>query len=120
MPHLIVEFSAGLFSPESQEETLFELNTALVGSGAIQKESDLRSRMIRLDVTRVGTEAGLRGFIYAQLRILPGRTPAMRAELSQRIAEVIRARCARPAGMAVQLSVEVVEMERESYAKEVL
>lgn len=120
MPHLIVEYTPGLFAVDSLDDTLLELNAAVIGSGSLQKESDLKSRMIRLDATRVGTESGLRGFVYAQLRVLPGRTPAMRAELSQRIAEVIRIRCARPAGMTVQLSVEVVEMERDSYVKEVL
>lgn len=120
MPHLIIEYSPGLFAPDSLQDTLLELNTAVIGSGSIQKESDLKSRMVLLDATRVGTDAASRGFVYAQLRVLPGRTPAMRAELSQRIAGVIRARCARPVGMTVQLSVEVVEMERESYVKEVL
>ncbi|WP_050478171.1 5-carboxymethyl-2-hydroxymuconate Delta-isomerase [Herbaspirillum rhizosphaerae] len=120
MPHLIVDYSPGLFAPDSVAQTLLELNAAVIGSGSIQKESDLKSRMIPLEATRVGTEAGARGFVYAQLRVLPGRTPAMRAELSQRIAGVIRARCARPVGMSVQLSVEVIEMERESYVKEVL
>jgi 5-carboxymethyl-2-hydroxymuconate isomerase len=120
MPHLTVEYTPGLFAADDLQQTLLELNAAVIGSGSLQKELDLKSRMIALDATRVGTEAGLRGFVYAQLRVLPGRTPAMRADLSERIAQVIRARCARPAGMTVQLSVEVVEMERESYVKEVL
>lgn len=120
MPHLIVEYSPELFSSGDLEQTLSELNAAVIGSGSIRQESDLKSRMIQLSATRIGTEEGKRGFVYAQLRVLPGRTPAIRAELSQRIAGVIRARCARPVGMTVQLSVEVVEMERESYVKEVL
>ncbi|WP_394781789.1 5-carboxymethyl-2-hydroxymuconate Delta-isomerase [Undibacterium sp.] len=120
MPHLIIEYSYGLFADGDVDATLQELNVALIASGSIHKESDLRSRMRQLDAIRVGTEPGERGFIYAQLRMLPGRTAAMRAELSQRIAEVIFRRAARPKGMMVQMSVEVVEMERESYVKEVL
>ncbi len=42
----------------------------------------------------------------------------MRSELAQRIAAVLRQRCRRPAGMALQLSVEIVEMDHASYVKE--
>ncbi len=120
MPHLRIEYSPGLFEDGDLAETLKDLNLTLVASGAIKVESDLKSRIVPLETIRVGTNPGPRGFLYAQLRVLPGRTPEMRAALSERIAAVLKGRCRRPAGMMVQLSVEIVEMERESYVKEVL
>ncbi|TDV25535.1 5-carboxymethyl-2-hydroxymuconate isomerase [Paraburkholderia caballeronis] len=120
MPHLIIEYSPGLFQPDELAPTLAEANAALVASGAIQKEADLKSRMIALDTIRVGTEDALRGFVYAQLRVLPGRSEETRAAMTACVADVLRKRCGRPPGMQVQLSVEIVEMERASYVKEVL
>jgi len=120
MPHLTIQYSSGLFEADDLAPTLTEVNAALVDSGAIRDEKDLKSRMIALDAICVGTAMESRGFVYAQLRVLPGRDPATRAAMTQCIAGVLRQRCRRPQGMLVQLSVEIVEMERESYVKEIL
>jgi len=120
MPHLTIEYSSGLFEPDDLAPTLAEVNAALVDSGAIRDEKDLKSRMVALDAIRVGTAGGSRGFVYAQLRVLPGRDEKTRAAMTACIAGVLRRRCRRPHGMLVQLSVEIVEMERESYVKDIL
>lgn len=120
MPHLILEYTHDLVAGNPMAETLDDINASLIASGAILKESDLKSRIVVHDRVRVGTGRGARGFVHAQLRLLPGRTPEVRADLSQRIAAVLRARCPRPEGTLVQLSVEVVEMDRASYVKEAL
>jgi 5-carboxymethyl-2-hydroxymuconate isomerase len=120
MPHLIIEYTPGLFEPEDLAPTLDEVNGALVASGTIRQEMDLKSRVVPLDAFRVGTEPGSRGFVYAQLRVLPGRNEATRAAMTACIGDVLRRRCRRPSGMQVQLSVEVVEIEGPSYVKAVL
>ncbi|WP_019143059.1 5-carboxymethyl-2-hydroxymuconate Delta-isomerase [Noviherbaspirillum massiliense] len=120
MPHLTIEYSPGVLQETDLESTLRNVNASLLASGAIQRESDLKSRIVLRDVIRIGTGEGSRGFVYAQLRILPGRTPQVRSDLSARIAAVLREHCQRPPGMTVQLSVEIAEMEKESYIKEVL
>ena len=120
MPHLTIEYSRNLESGFALADTLREVNATLVASGQIKDELDLKSRIVALDVTAVGTGAGDRGFVYCLLRLLPGRTDEVKAELSERIGVVMRNRIPRPAGMVVQLSVEVTEMHRPSYVKEVL
>lgn len=120
MPHLIVEYSIGVLPDDTLDDTLLALNEAVVGSGSLQKESDLKSRLVQQAAWRVGTETAERGFVVAQLRILPGRTPEMRAELAQRIAGVLREKCRRNEGAKLQLSVEIIEMARDSYIKETL
>jgi 5-carboxymethyl-2-hydroxymuconate isomerase len=56
--------------------------------------------------------------LYAQLRLLSGRTPEAKKDLRERVAECCAA-CAKPAGVMVQLSVEIVDMDRGSaYVKE--
>ena len=117
MPHLIVEYSSNLPAyPEAQ--ALAELNAAVCASPEVLDEADLKSRFVRNASFHVGTVASGRGFVHAQLRLLSGRTPEVKKELSERIAEVLRAHTPRPQGVMVQLSVEVVDMDRGSYAKE--
>ena len=120
MPHLTIEYSRNLEDSFALADTLREVNATLVASGQIKDELDLKSRIVPLDVTVVGTGAGARGFVYCLLRLLPGRTDEVKAELSERIGVVMRNRIPRPDGMVVQLSVEVTEMHKPSYVKEVL
>ncbi|AMM23762.1 5-carboxymethyl-2-hydroxymuconate Delta-isomerase [Variovorax sp. PAMC 28711] len=119
MPHLIVEHSANL-GELPLGDLLPALNRSLTGSPEILNETDLKTRFVTIDQFRVGNQAGARGFVHAQLRLLSGRTPEAKHDLSERIAVVLRQFVPRPAGMLVQLSVEVVDMDRGSYVKEKL
>jgi len=120
MPHLTIEYSRNLEDGFALVDTLREVNAALIASGQIKDELDLKARIVPLETTVVGTGAGDRGFVYCVLRVLPGRTDEVKAEMSGRVGAVMRNRIPRPAGMVVQLSVEIVEMHRASYVKEVL
>jgi 5-carboxymethyl-2-hydroxymuconate isomerase len=117
MPHLIVEYSHNLAGfPEAQ--VLTELNQAATASPEIADEADLKTRFTVAHSFAIGTAAEPRAFVHAQLRMLSGRTPEAKLDLSERIASVLRRLTPRPAGVQVQLSVEVVDMDRGSYAKE--
>ena len=117
MPHLTVEYSANLHHyPEA--ETLTALNATLCTHAEIQDEAELKTRFIVADSFEIGTAPANRAFVHAQLRLLSGRTPEAKKELSERIAAVLRERTPKPQGVLVQLSVEVVDMDRGSYAKE--
>ena len=56
--------------------------------------------------------------MHAQLRLLSGRTPDAKKDLSERVAAVLRRLTPKPEGVMVQLSVEIVDMDRPSYVKE--
>ncbi|MBS0508440.1 MAG: 5-carboxymethyl-2-hydroxymuconate Delta-isomerase [Proteobacteria bacterium] len=117
MPHLIVEYSSNLPAyPEAQ--ALAELNAAVCASPEVLDEADLKSRIMRRDSYHVGTEPAQRAFVHAQLRLLSGRSPEAKQDLAGRVAEVLRRLTPRPAGVMVQLSVEIVDMDRPSYVKE--
>lgn len=117
MPHLIVEYSANL-APFPERKALAELNEAVCGSPEVQAEADLKTRFICQSSFAVGTELAPRGFVHAQLRLLAGRTPEAKQDLAGRVAAVLRRRTPQPEGMLVQLSVEIVDMDRASYVKE--
>jgi 5-carboxymethyl-2-hydroxymuconate isomerase len=84
----------------------------------VADEADLKSRCVAHDRCAIGTAPEGRAFVHAQLRLLSGRTPEAKKDLSERIAAVLRRLTPRPAGMLVQLSVEIVDMDRPSYVKE--
>ncbi len=117
MPHLTVEYSGNLpHFPEA--ETLSALNATLCAHPEVQDEADLKTRFVVADSFEIGTAPANRAFVHAQLRLLSGRTPEAKKDLSGRIAAVLRDLTPRPQGVMVQLSVEVVDMDRSSYAKE--
>ena len=117
MPHLIVEYSQNLAGfPEAQ--ALTELNQAVTSSPEVLDEADLKSRFVLVDSFEVGTAPANRAFVHAQLRLLSGRTPEAKKDLSERVAGVLRRLSPKPAGVMVQLSVEIVDMDRGSYVKE--
>ena len=117
MPHLIVEYSRNLDGfPEAL--ALTELNQAVTDSPEIADEADLKSRFVLADSFQVGNVPADRAFVHAQLRLLSGRTPEAKKDLTERITEVLRRLTPRPVGVMVQLSVEIVDMDRPSYIKE--
>jgi 5-carboxymethyl-2-hydroxymuconate isomerase len=117
MPHLVVEYSANLpHYPEA--ETLTALNATLCTHPEVLDEADVKTRFVVADSFEIGTAPAQRAFVHAQLRLMSGRTPEAKKELSERIAAVLRERTPKPQGILVQLSVEVVDMDRGSYVKE--
>ncbi|MEG0920155.1 MAG: 5-carboxymethyl-2-hydroxymuconate Delta-isomerase [Comamonas sp.] len=120
MPHLIVEFSDNLTGFPAKQ-ILAELNTAVIASGQVQDETDLKSRTVRTSQFVIGANReASRGFVHAELRLLAGRTPEIKRDLSDRIAAVLRELTPKPEGMLVQLSVDIVDMDRSAYTKEKL
>ncbi len=120
MPHLIVEYSDNLGNfPEAK--VLTACNATIIATGQVQVESDLKSRTLRTSQFVIGSDAAApRGFVHAELRLLAGRTPEVKRDLSDRIAAVLRELTPKPEGMLVQLSVDIVDMDRGAYSKEKL
>ena len=116
MPHLIVEYSSNL-TGFPQADALNELNQALTSSPEILDEADLKTRLVAVDSFAIGN-ATARAFVHAQLRLLSGRTPEAKKDLAARVAGVLSRLTPKPEGVMVQLSVEIVDMDRNSYVKE--
>lgn len=115
MPHLTLEYSENIGAFDA-EAILLALNESLAASGHFE-EADIKSRCVRRDAFRVGTASEPRAFVHATLAILSGRTLDTRRALSDRVLSVLKAHCRAPSGVRLQLSAQVVEIERESYAK---
>lgn len=119
MPHLVLEYSdnlAGFNAPQA----LAALNGALIGSGHFEA-IDIKSRAVKLDTHLVGNGLVPCGFVHAKLSILSGRPAQAKREMSESLLAALGEKAGPwPRGLQVQLCVEVLEIERESYAKTVV
>lgn len=117
MPHLTLEYTRNLAPEFDAGEVLMSLNRALIASGQFQ-EADIKSRAAVLDAFLVGSARGGRAFVHAKLSLLSGRSAAVKRELSDALLAALSRACSSRAGLEVQLSVEIADLDRDSYAKE--
>ena len=116
MPHMYVEYTNNLQGV--QEAALMEaLNTAVCGHATVSDEADVKTRIAQLGDYRIGLNSAGRAFAHVELRLMAGRTAEVKNELSDRIAAVLKAQIPTQAGLDVQLSVDIVDMEKPSYFK---
>ncbi|MGU2304032.1 5-carboxymethyl-2-hydroxymuconate Delta-isomerase [Pseudomonas aeruginosa] len=119
MPHLVIEATANLRLETSPGELLEQVNAALFASGQFG-EADIKSRFVTLEAYRQGAAAVERAYLHACLAILDGRDATTRQALGEALCEVLAGAVAGGGEEGVQVSVEVREMERASYAKRVV
>lgn len=116
MPHLHMEYTANL--PDlNADVALIRLNNTLVASGQFAAEFDIKSRAVKLETFKVGTAMGERAFVHVKLALLSGRSPQIKKQLSESLLAVVQDLCQWPAGIEVQLAVELLDIDRESYSK---
>lgn len=116
MPHLHVEYSDNLRDLDV-DRLLLRLNHALVGSGQFADELDIKSRAVALASFRVGIAPLARAFAHVKLAILSGRSAEVKRQLSASLLEVLKEAIPARAGLDVQLCVEVLDIDRDSYSK---
>ncbi|MEG1038549.1 MAG: 5-carboxymethyl-2-hydroxymuconate Delta-isomerase [Pseudomonas sp.] len=116
MPHLHVEYSENLPALDV-DRLLLRLNHALVGSGQFADELDIKSRAVALAHYRVGTAMSARAFAHIKLAILSGRSAEVKRQLSASLLAVLHDEVPGTAGVDIQLCVEVLDIERDSYSK---
>lgn len=118
MPHLTLDYTHNLASLDF-DRTLLALNETLAASGHFE-ERDIKSRARRLDDWRVGTAPTERAFIHVKLAILSGRSAEIKSALSASLLESLRAALPGNGRHEVQLCVEILDIDRASYAKDVV
>jgi 5-carboxymethyl-2-hydroxymuconate isomerase len=96
---------------------LIRLNNTLVASGQFAAEFDIKSRAMKVETFKVGTALAERGFVHVKLALLSGRSPQIKQQLSENLLAVVQDLCEWPAEVEVQLCVEILDIDRESYAK---
>jgi 5-carboxymethyl-2-hydroxymuconate isomerase len=72
---------------------------------------------VKVETFKVGTALVERGFVHVKLALLSGRSPQIKQQLSESLLTAVKDLCEWPAGVEVQLCVEILDIDRESYAK---
>ena len=116
MPHLHLEYTANL-KDLNADVALMRLNNALVGSGQFGAEFDIKGRAVKVETFKVGTALAERAFVHVKLALLSGRSGQIKKQLSDSLLAVVQDLCQWPAGIEVQLAVEILDIDRESYTK---
>lgn len=115
MPHLTLEYTDNL--PQlNPRETLLALNNILIASNQFN-EADIKSRAILLDTYVIGHSPENRAFVYAKLAILSGRSTEIKQLLSTQLLEALKQLCPCPPTMALQLCVDIIDTNRDTYSK---
>lgn len=115
MPHLFVEYTDNLSIDTGK--TLLQLNEALVGSGHFD-ENAIKARAIKLDDYLIGTQtAAKRSYIHMRLTILSGRDAETRKQIADLLVATVQQGQTWPAATQVQITAEVIEMDRPTYGK---
>lgn len=110
MPHLIIEYVPQALSNGGAQALVDAAHQAARDSGLFDT-SHIRTRAHAVSDYRCGEDD--RPFVHAQLRIKPGRDRQARASLSEAVLTALRGQVSAP----VVITVEVVELAADSYAK---
>lgn len=115
MPHMTLEYTPNLPSFDVRR-ALLSLNQALFASGQFAAESDIQSKAVKVSEFQVGTLATPRGFLHVQMALFGGRSAEVKQQISASLLAVLQDVCEWPAGLEVQLSVDIVDLDRDAYA----
>lgn len=116
MPHVHIEYSDNLPGLDGAR-LLSQVNRVLVDSGQFEPQ-DIKSRIRSCGCYLIGLGEA-QASLHLELRLLSGRLPEVRRQLSAELAQALtEALGPRPSsGLPVQVSVDVVDMDRASYSK---
>lgn len=117
MPHLTIEYSTNL-STAITPALLRALNHALLGTGQFQ-EADIKSRAQAFDCFAVGTSDSPRGFVAARLAMLSGRSAEIKRDVANALLAALE-EAITAVELELQISVEILDIDRGSYAKALL
>jgi 5-carboxymethyl-2-hydroxymuconate isomerase len=118
MPHLTVEHTANLGNAIRYTALFEALHQILVETAGVNL-SNCKSRAVPLAHYHVGDGDPQHAFVHLEIRLFD-RPPAVKAELGERSLACLRRHLALPTSqLKPQLTVEIVDMERTAYFKEI-
>ena len=110
MPHIIIEYSSSLATTNEIPPILQAVHRAVVATELFQP-SHIKIRALAVEQFLIGGKD--QTFIHGQLRIKSGRSTAQKKRLSE---QVLQALCEQSWQPDV-VTVEVLDMDNDSYAK---
>ena len=114
MPHCIIEYSKDLEEVIGSEQLMTAVYHGAFSS-QLFASNDIKVRSLSFENYQCGTVKS--SFVHVVTKILSGRTLEQRIELSQEIITELKAELKKLDCAATTLTVEIVEIEKSSYAK---
>ncbi|MCH4247415.1 5-carboxymethyl-2-hydroxymuconate Delta-isomerase [Acinetobacter populi] len=118
MPHVIVEQSANI-QKLNAIDLLTKINQTLFATGSIAQRNDIKARL-RVDQDFViGAGHNNQAYIHVKIYLLSGRTLEQKQQISHDVLAVLQQFEDFDANqLEVQLCVEIIEMDRAVYQKQ--
>lgn len=113
MPHCIIEYSNGVEHQATPEQLIEKVQQGANYSELFEPEH-IKVRAIGYQHSQTGIAD--KGFVHVTAKILSGRTLSQRQMLSGKILETLQSMSLKE----LSITVEVVEMERDSYSKHIV
>lgn len=118
MPHLLLEHTDNLAAPLDHRAVLAELHEVMAKTGEF-KEADIKGRIAAYARHHVGDGDPKRVYAHLTVSIMSGRSLEFRKRLSADLLAVLRRAFARSYDeRPCDLTVDIREMVRETYAKD--
>lgn len=118
MPQITLEHTANLHPERSWDDLLGRLHDQIAGLTGIETQS-CKSRVLTLESYCVGNGDENQAFAHLTIRIFAGRSPAVKTELGRAALALLKHHLAASRDdLNVQLTVELRDIDRESYFKD--
>ena len=117
MPHVTLEHSSNINIDFNYQDLFSQLHGLLHEIAGIQIDN-FKSRAIQREQFLVGDGKIENAFVHLEIRVLEGRSPEMKKEIGQGCLRLLKDFYAQGlASLALQLTVEIVDLPRENYYK---
>ena len=112
MPHIIIEYAHDCVSENDLTSLLDDVHRAVIETRLFAVDN-LKTRAIPVHHYQIGQSQS--GFVHTQLRIHPGRSQEQKSALTKAVLNAKKTWIHSPCVMTV----EVTDMDKSSYAKEI-
>jgi len=119
MPHIHLEYSDNLKDFHSQP-VLLGLNQALFATGHVNVATDIKSRAICQNDYLIGLGESNQAYVHVKVSLLSGRDLNTKTEISNQLLLALQQLLPKQMHLTVQLCVEILEMEKACYSKNVV
>jgi 5-carboxymethyl-2-hydroxymuconate isomerase len=116
MPHTIVEYSAPLADAFDRPAFAKDLHDALVRIAG-GRAGGCKTRFVRLDEVFIGDGSPHCTLVHAEIGLLPGRSTETKRELTEAALALLRQYTAPTPQLEVQFSVNLRDLDGETYAR---
>ena len=117
MPHCILEYTDNIKDSPDYTELLKNLHQFLLDTGLF-KLNDIKSRVIRHDIYRIGDGDPRRAFVTLNIQIMDGRSDQVKTNIATKAAELLKRYYPESfKNNLFNLTVQVTDIHRPSYTR---